>query len=78
MADRLGEGGVRRAQLADDAFVDGLSAAFLVGALLAAGAAALVVVGGWSRQQAPGGPHPDEHLDGHTGAAATPRVTGSC
>jgi EmrB/QacA subfamily drug resistance transporter len=77
VADRLGEGGVRLAQLADGAFVDGLSAAFLVGALLAAGAAALVVVGGWSRQQTPGGPHPDEHLDDHTGAASRPAATPS-
>jgi EmrB/QacA subfamily drug resistance transporter len=50
VANRLGEGGVQLARLADDAFVDGLSAAFVLGALLAAGAAALVVVGGWSRQ----------------------------
>jgi EmrB/QacA subfamily drug resistance transporter len=53
VADRLGEGGVQLARQADGAFVDGLSAAFVVGALLAAGAAALVVVGGWSRQQEP-------------------------
>jgi EmrB/QacA subfamily drug resistance transporter len=63
VADRLGEGGVQLSRLADGAFVDGLSAAFVVGALLAAGAAALVVVGGWSRQQEPPADDVGDHGD---------------